>query len=210
MVEKIKKNLPLLALVFGIFAVLMVFCPWVGREDYPSYCINGWDIVFGNEDVSLGYGYLELSFSVLGFLTLACIIGGVVCTILADIMADKKSLFTLIAGICFAVAALGLLLSIASMSFNTEILKKNGATSSEIREYIADYKDEADFVLGAGALIGALCCAISACCTLIPALMEKAAPVAAETPAAEAPVAAPAAEAAPAEVAQASEPTDAE
>jgi len=211
MVEKIKKNLPLLALVFGIFAVLMVFCPWVADEDGLA-AISGLNLIFGNEDY-------ELAFSFFGLITFGCLVAGVVLTYLADSKNDGK--LKLIAGICFAAGVLCLALSVVFLSFDMsemkESLEKMGMSKKEIREQIAEYVEEAkeDLVLGAGAWIGMICSAVAAGCTLIPALQDKsvfAKPAAA--PVAAAPAAAPAAEAAPAaapaEVAQASEPTDAE
>ena len=149
MVEKFKKSLLVVATIFGLVSLLMIFCPAIvfDVEELADIEMN-----LGIEGLKITFGWelmdMEVfEFSFLSFLTYLLPIAGIVCIVYSEKKSDKRIYYVAIA--CFAVAALLFFLAPSLIQYAKKEVKK------ELKDYIT---------LGAGAIIGAISCAISALC----------------------------------------------
>ena len=156
MVEKIKNNLSLVAIIFGVFASFMIFFPALlfdleefefekilgGDTQGIMVGITGWGVCFGVE--TAGERFFDSSFNCLAGYSLPAI--AVIFLFAADNKQDKK--YAQFAFICFFVGAV-LLFAIPSLI----------ECSEGIKESIEDYCN-----LGPGAFSGAVACLVSAFC----------------------------------------------
>ena len=153
MIEKFKKNLPLVAVLLGIFAFCTFFCSAVsyGETDL-AYAFNGYEVAFGKEYESYGYSVDMFKFSFMALVTYLLPLAGVVCIYFADAKNNNKLTWAAMA--CFVVGTI--------LFFLMPFLS---AMSAEMKELD-------DLKLGSGAIIGALSCLAAALC-LAPAVMKE-------------------------------------
>jgi hypothetical protein len=148
MLEKLKQNLSIVALLFGIVAVAMIFCPAinldVGEGIENLAFINGKEVVLGMEI----YDEEALEFSFMGLVTFALPALGCAFLYYADLKQNKG--YANFALVCFLVGAICMFCLPSFVEF----------ASSEDTEELEDMLE-----LGAGAIIGGISCAISALCT---------------------------------------------
>jgi hypothetical protein len=143
MLEKLKKNWSLVAILLGVFAVLTIFFP-AGIADSDSdidTTIAGLRAVFGAE----AYDEKVLDFSFLALLAYAAPLAGIALLVLADMKGNK--MFGLVAAACFAVGAVLMFLMPELVKYTEEM-----------------YEDYFDIELGAGCVIGAIVSLVAAVC----------------------------------------------
>ena len=153
MIDKAKKSLPLIAVILGIFAFLMLFCPAVciESEEFGNYMedlvigIRGVDVVFGFE--MLGEDILDFSF--MGFVTFAMPLVACICLFLAESKQDKRYAYAAI--VCFLVGAICMFCLPSFMAWSN---KKLGD----------EIKEEADLSLATTTIYGAIACLLAALC----------------------------------------------
>lgn len=162
MIEKFKKSWLVIAVVLGIVAVAMIFCSAISidSDEYESVFsmgVNGIDATFGFEmEFEDWYddGGVEtlkvLDFSFFGFMRYLLPLAGVVLLFCAEKKADKKYTYAAIA--CFAVGALLFFLSTSLLQY----------ADREMKEY---FVDDGLLQIGAGAVIGGICCLLAILCT---------------------------------------------
>ena len=157
MVEKIKNNLSLVAIIFGLFASFMIFFPALifnleefelekilgGNADGIMFGITGWGVCFGAEIA--GERLFDFSFNCLAGYSLPAL--AVIFLFAADNKQDKK--YAQISCICFFVGAV--------LLFATPSLIE--CSNEGIKEAIEDYCN-----LGPGAFSGSVACLVSAFC----------------------------------------------
>ena len=156
MLEKLKKNVLLLSVFLGVFAVLMIFCPaitidWnMGTYEFPV-SIDGLKAVFGWEvETARGVptGDMDiLEFSVFGLLPYVAAAVAVVMVLQMQESENKEMFY--IAIVLFAVAALLFFLNTHLIRFEEE----------EFKEMIED-----EIHLGAGSILGGICSALASLC----------------------------------------------
>lgn len=158
-----KKYAPMLAAVLGIIAVIMIFLPAVATGD-DSF--NGIKAVFGwTEKTEFLGSTIEtklLSFSFMNLLTYLLAIAGVVLSVLG-IMGKGSKLFTLIATVCFAVAAVFFFCTIAFTVVEEGWSDLASALGGDIKE---------SWKLGVGSIIGGICSILAAGCTIVPTFLK--------------------------------------
>lgn len=158
MIEKIKKNLLVVAILLGVFAVLMIFCPMTVFEitDMVELDVDlgiaGTKVIFGWEMEFIDEGYVDESYKLLefsfgAFLAYLLPIAGIVLLCCAEKKNNKKFLYAAI--VCFAVAAVLFFIAPSLMAFSSKLSK----------EEFEDY-----FSIGAGAIISGICSILSALC----------------------------------------------
>ncbi|MBR2341258.1 MAG: hypothetical protein IKA72_02485 [Clostridia bacterium] len=158
MVEKIKNNLSLLAVIFGFFAVLTIFFPALSVDveeaagvsgafasDGFVVGVSGWGSCFGWEVAEEE----AFEFSFMASLAYAAPAIAVVLLFVAENKQDKK--YVQYAFVAFAVGALLLFLMPSLVQY----------ADKAIKEEIEDV-----FELGIGAIFGAISCIVSALCIL--------------------------------------------
>lgn len=157
MIEKIKNNLSLIAIIFGIFASLMIFFPALsydleyfefekgmgGDTEGMMVGFTGWGVCFGTEIA--GRKMLDFSLKCLGAYCLPLL--GVICLFSAEIKQNKTDKQSAL--LCFLIGAVFLL----ALPF---LVEGNIITMEEGFEDVFD--------LGIGALSGAISCVVSAVC----------------------------------------------
>ena len=156
MIEKFKKNLPIIAVVLGVFSFLMLFCPaiYMESEEFGEMmedmiiAIRGSDIVFGMEM----WGEDVLEFSFMGMLAFALPVIGCICLFLAESKKDKR--YVIAALVCFLAGAICMFCLPSFMVW----------ADKEIGEEIME---EADFSLGTTTIYGAVACLLAALCTFM-------------------------------------------
>lgn len=163
MIEKFKKSVFVLAIVFGVVAVAMIFCPAVVL-DFEDLIRA--ELIFGVDGLKTTFGWeyeiytteVELfEFSFLQLLTYALPLVGVISLYYA-VNNDSKSAVSF-AILCFLVGALLFFLSTHTLEFADKETKKQFEDCGE---------------LGAGAIIGGICCLLSALCAWLHLKDEKA------------------------------------
>lgn len=155
MVEKFKKSVFVLAIVFGLISVAMIFCPAVVL-DFED--LIGAELMFGVDGLKTTFGWeVEIShfrevemfeFSFLQLLTYALPLVGVISLCYA-VNNDSKSAVSF-AILCFLVGALLFFLSTQTLEFADKETKKEFEDCGE---------------LGAGAIIGGISCLLAALCS---------------------------------------------
>ena len=157
MIEKIKNNLSLIAIIFGIFASLMIFFPALSGNleyfeieeamggDIEGVIIGftGWGVCFGAEVA--GIKVFDFSLKCLGAYCLPLL--GVICLFSAEIKQNKTDKQSAL--LCFFIGAVFLF----ALPF---LVEGNGVEVGEGFEDIFD--------LGIGALSGAISCVVSSVC----------------------------------------------
>lgn len=160
MVEKSKKGLLVVAVVLGIVAMVMIFCPSISLEmfwylDEWEYSMNaslsGTETVFGYEIEMFDWEYGNqqvvglFKFSFFMLLTYLLPLAGIITLFFAK----KNNYFYYATIFCFIVAAILFFLSPSLVVWGNSSLK------NELKERVE---------LGAGAIIGGLSCIIATLC----------------------------------------------
>ena len=152
--EKFKKNLPLVAVLLGIFAVSMIFCSaicFVQEDMGIRIAFNGLDVAFGKEYEAYEESMEWFEFSFGAFLAYALPLLGVICVYVAD--SKKNNKCSLLAFACFVAGAILL------------FLMKNLYVMPSDMEEMMDMEEMGEYIkLGSGVIIGAISCIVAALC----------------------------------------------
>lgn len=164
MIERFKKSWLVVAVLSGVFAVLMIFCPAfvldfafeelvdMEMEGFDMFNVNGLKAVFGWE-IKVDEEECEvLKFSFLQCLTYALPLIGVAVLCYSVKSNNKKAMYVAIG--CFLASALLFFHSVETLQWESKAKKR-------------EVEDVVDFSLGAGAIIGGVCCLLSALCTCL-------------------------------------------
>ena len=153
MIEKFKKSLLVVAVMFGLFAVLTMFFPAISvdLEDVfdveIAYGTSGFDAAFGLELEFQGETYEFLEFSFLNFMAYLLPIVAIALACIVEKKQDKRFYYAAIG--CFALSALLFFLSPTLLQYGEKTFKK------VLEDYIS---------LGAGAIIGGISCILAGLC----------------------------------------------
>lgn len=160
--KALKKYLPLIAAALGLIAVIMIFCPAIaGKETDSSY--NGLKAVFGHSEKVLGKKVGVLDFSFMNLLTYVLAIAGIVCSVLAY-RNPKNKLMSLIATVCFAVAAIFFFCTIAFTAISDDMLMGGLVKASDVKDGLE---------LGIGAILGGVASILAAVASIAPVVLKK-------------------------------------
>jgi len=151
--KELKKNLPYLAVLFGVFALLLISCPAVSvKSEYGSGIrLSGMEVAFGKLKMDVLPSAMIFTY----FMLLASI----ACIVLSLVFPKLKVLFSLIAGGAFFLTMILFFCSKAFLSIESWF------NSSEYKEM---------FKLGAGAVLSAIFCLFAAVASVFDFVFDKA------------------------------------
>lgn len=199
--KELKKNLPYLAVLFGVFALFLIACPAVAVKDEESYFgytyrmvmrLSGAEVAFGTKDF---FGQ-DFSASFLMIFTYFVLLSAIACTVLSIALPKFRVLFSLIGGGCFFVAMI--LFFCSKFSLSLSIFQfDDGRDYLDAKEEIREMSS-----LGAGAVLSAIFCLFASVASVFDFVFDKSKALmqAQVNKAAQAQAAAPVAEPAPAPV----------
>lgn len=146
--EKLKKYLPLVAVILAVVAIAMIFLPCSkGNDDW-----KGFNAVFGYSMSAFGMTVNVFEFSFMNLLTYVLVIVGLVCAAMA---AKKDNIIVNIVGaVCLLVAGIFFFMT-------PNFIVVTGGGSAEGLE------------LGTGPIIAAICSILAAVCVAVPAVLKK-------------------------------------
>ncbi len=151
--KELKKNLPYLAVLFGVFALFLISCPAVSvKSEYGNGTrLSGLEVAFG----SLKMDILPSAMIFTYFMLLASI----ACIVLSLVFPKFKVLFSLIASGAFFLT---MILFLCSKIFLTV---DSWVSASQFREM---------FKLGAGAVLSAIFCLFASVASIFDFVFDKA------------------------------------
>lgn len=182
MIERFKKSWVVAAVLSGVFAVLMIFCPAVvfdfafeelvdiEMEGFDMFNVNGLKAVFGWEIEVDGEEVEILKFSFLQCLTYALPLIGVAALCYSVKSNNKVAMYVAIG--CFLASALLFFHSVGTLQWESKAKKR-------------EVEDVVDFSLGAGAIIGGVSCLLAAFCSYLHLQDETSAKTEAKAPVAQ-------------------------
>ena len=137
--KALKKWFPLISLICGALALVMIFLPCV---ESPTGSANGLEVAFGNKDEALVFSILHVLMYVLG------VVGGA----LAFVGAKKgNNVMKYVAIACFAVAAILFFVNKSFVQWDTDYFTK--AMQKEMNKVLD---------LAIGSILGGLACLVGA------------------------------------------------
>ncbi len=153
---KLKKVGPVVAIVLGVVAIIMLFLPAItytaGGEKY-NY--SGFKVMFGYKETYAGITMEVFKFSFGNFLVLLLTVVGIVFAVLAK-LGKLGKISPIVAAVAFLVAGI-LFFCMKSMI----------AGSDEVKETVKE------FSLGAGAVIGGILSIIAAILSVLPVFAKE-------------------------------------
>lgn len=168
--KELKKNLPYLAVLFGVFALFLISCPAVKIVQDTGYfgefssTFSGWQVAFGAGD----FLSLELGASILMIFAYFILLGAIACIVLSIVLPKFRVLFSLIGGGCFFVAMI--LFFCSKFSLSLSILQfDDGRDYLEAKEEIREMSS-----LGAGAVLSAIFCLFASVASIFDFVFDKA------------------------------------
>lgn len=144
--KELKKNLPYLAVLFGVFAFLLISCPAVSIKESLT-CFSGATVAFGKFDSISDYLVIAPSAMVLTYFLL---LGAIACMVLSIVFPKYKTLFSLLSGGLFFLA---MILFFCSKAFLNIYVEDYWGSSKAWKK---EFKKECS--LGAGAILSAVFC----------------------------------------------------
>lgn len=151
--KELRKNLPYLAVLFGVFALLLISCPAVSvKSEYGSATrLSGLEVAFGNLK-------MEVLPSAMIF-TYFMLLSSIACMVLSLIFPQFKVLFSLIAGGAFFFTMILFFCSKFFLNIDSWF------SASQYREM---------FKLGAGAVLSAIFCLFASVASIFDFVFDKA------------------------------------
>lgn len=150
--KELKKNLPYLAVLFGVFALLLISCPAVsGKSEYNGLRLSGLEVAFGKLKMNILPSAMILTYFML--------LSSIACIVLSLVFPKLKVLFSLIAGGAFFLTMILFFCSKAFLSIDSWF------NSSQYKEM---------FKLGAGAVLSAIFCLFAAVASIFDFVFDKA------------------------------------
>ena len=145
--EKLKKYLPLVAVILAVVAVAMMFLP--AFEGEVNNDIKGFNTIFGYKQSFMGYEMELLKFSFMNLVPYVLLIVGIAC---AGMVSKKEDGFivAIVAAACMLVAGIFFFMVPNFCNPAVEGVK-----------------------IGAGPTIAAICSIIAAVCVVVPAILKK-------------------------------------
>ena len=160
--KELKKNLPYLAVLFGVFAFLLICCPAVSMKESMT-CFSGATVAFGKLDSISDYLVIAPSAMIVTYLML---LGAIACMVLAIVLPKYKTLFSLLAGGLFFLA---MILFFCSKAFMNIYVDDYWGSLSQIKKQL-----KAECSLGAGAILSAFFCLLACVSALFNVVFDKA------------------------------------
>ena len=152
--KALKKWFPLISLICGVLALVMLFLPCV---KIPGESYNGLKAAFGNKDAGFG-------FSILNTITFVAAIAGGVLAYLGAKKGNKIMKYVAIA--CFAVAAVFFFCMVNFSQPGKEAIDYFGkSTAKKMMEEMLD--------LGIGAILGGIACLVGAASTVCDVVVKE-------------------------------------
>ncbi len=151
--KEVKKNLPYLAVLFGVFALLLISCPAVSvKSEYGNGVrLSGLEVAFGKLKMDILPSAMILTYFML--------LSSIACIVLSLVFPKLKVLFSLIAGGAFFLT---MILFFCSKAFFT------------IDSWFGSSQYKEMFKLGAGAVLSAVFCLFAAVASVFDFVFDKA------------------------------------
>ncbi len=145
-----KKFAPVIATLFGVLAIVMLFLPAIGYAEDKSF--TGFQAIFGYTETTkvpvIGTEIKTemLAFSFMNLLPVLCVAAGVVLCLLSFVGKGNK-FFAFIAAVCFIVAAVLFFLTVSFAVAGKAVTLEGTLAQSKVKE---------SWTLGVGPILAAI------------------------------------------------------